>query len=615
MNKNTLLAFVLILAALALFTNPAYQKFYYSKILKQPYPESIEKNQNVGGAGESAGKEIAQEKTEVKKPEENSTTGTVSGQPDTDKILSGDTIWIETETIIAGISERGAKIVSLQMKEYRVDHMKTVVGDSANRGKGCVELVPPKNPGGAGVTINNISYDNVLFSAGKDIAGKRVLVKKDEEKEISFITRDAQGNSLQKQFLFKGQGYTIGLKVKNNHLNNSRLTISWSPGIVESESKSGLYQTEERKAHYFDGQNVQHIQSNKPYKEEPSGFYRWVGVSSKYFFIALIADSARDADLKIIAFEESKEEAKDGKKNKINKINYSISYQLTEQGDEANFYFYTGPSKVGELKKADLKFEKILFPILGWTKIFFWADKWFPWLAEFVLWLLIVLYGFTKDYGVSILLLTILSRVVTYPLTQSSMKSMNRMKDLQPKINILRQKHKTNPTKMNQEIMALYKKEGVNPLNPGCLPMFLQMPVFIALFVVLRKAIELRGAATILVPWVHDLSLPESLFSFNNIIPGGIPLYGSNFAVLPIVMAILTFFQNKMTIKDPNQKMMIYFMPVFMLVLFNNFPSGLVFYWTCSSALGLLQQYYTGKKRKNVVVLEKTVPLLNVKKR
>ena len=150
---------------------------------------------------------------------------------------------------------------------------------------------------------------------------------------------------------------------------------------------------------------------------------------------------------------------------------------------------------------------------------------------------------------------------------------------------------------MNQETMALYKREGVNPLNPGCLPMLLQMPVFIALFVVLRKAIELRGAATILVPWIHDLSLPESLFSFEKIFPNGIPLYGSNLAVLPIVMAILTYFQNKMTIKDPNQKMMIYFMPVFMLVLFNNFASGLVLYWTSSSALGLIQQYYTEKRR------------------
>lgn len=167
---------------------------------------------------------------------------------------------------------------------------------------------------------------------------------------------------------------------------------------------------------------------------------------------------------------------------------------------------------------------------------------------------------------------------------------------------------------MNQEIMALYKKEGVNPLNPGCLPMFLQMPVFISLFVVLRKAIELRGAATILIPWIHDLSLPESLFSFEKLLPNGIPIYGSNFAVLPIIMAILTYFQNKMTIKDPNQKMMIYFMPVFMLVLFNNFPSGLVLYWTSSSALGLVQQYYTDKKRRKNAALVKSTPSSQVKK-
>jgi YidC/Oxa1 family membrane protein insertase len=613
MNKNTILAFVLILATLAVFTSPTYQKFYYSTILKQPYPEGIAKNQNSGDSTGSAEKETAQQNTEVKKAEENKTTETITIQNDTNKTLKGDTIWIETETFIAGISEIGARIISLQMKEYRIDHVQKAKGDSVSKGNRYVELITEKSLGGAGMTINNTSYDGIRFSLENAADGKTVWVKKGDRKTLSFITRDAQGNAVQKQYLFNGEGYSIGLKVKNNLLNNSRLTISWPSGIVESEIKSGLYQTEERKAHYFDGQNVQHIQSNKPYKEEASGFFRWVGISSKYFFVAIIADTNRDADLKIIAFEEDKMENKDGKKNKTKRINYSINYQLTEQGNEAKFCFYTGPSKVEELKKADLKFEKILFPILGWTKIFFWSDKWFPWIAEFVLWLLTVLFGFTKDYGVSILLLTILSRVVTYPLTQSSMKSMNRMKDLQPKINVLRQKHKSNPTKMNQEIMALYKKEGVNPLNPGCLPMFLQMPIFIALFVVLRKAIELRGAGTVLLPWVHDLSLPESVFSFDNLIPGGIPLYGSNFAVLPVVMAILTYFQNKMTIKDPNQKMMIYFMPVFMLVLFNNFPSGLVFYWTCSSALGLLQQYYTDKKRKKNSVFRKTGQPLTAK--
>ena len=168
---------------------------------------------------------------------------------------------------------------------------------------------------------------------------------------------------------------------------------------------------------------------------------------------------------------------------------------------------------------------------------------------------------------------------------------------------------------MNEEIMALYKEEGVNPLNPGCLPMFLQMPIFIALFVVLRKAIELRGAGTILVPWVHDLSQPESLFSLDKLIPGGIPLYGSNLAVLPIIMAVLTYFQNKMTIKDPNQKMLVYFMPVFMLVIFNNFPAGLVLYWTLSSALGLVQQYYTDQKKRKFAVSARGIQTKTAAKR
>jgi YidC/Oxa1 family membrane protein insertase len=181
------------------------------------------------------------------------------------------------------------------------------------------------------------------------------------------------------------------------------------------------------------------------------------------------------------------------------------------------------------------------------------------------------------------------------------MKSMNRMKLLQPKINHLRDRYKNNPKKMNEEIMAMYREEGINPLNPGgCLPMFLQMPILFALYMVIQKAIELRGAHTWMIPWVKDLSQPEILISLqqlglDKVFPSGIPMYGYGIALMPVVMAILTFFQNKMTIKDPNQKAMIYFMPVFMLVLFNNFPAGLVFYWTFSNALGILQQYILEK--------------------
>ena len=122
---------------------------------------------------------------------------------------------------------------------------------------------------------------------------------------------------------------------------------------------------------------------------------------------------------------------------------------------------------------------------------------------------------------------------------------MSRMKDIQPKVDAIRKRYKNNPRKMNEEIMAVYRQEGINPLNPGCLPLFLQMPIFIALFVVLRKAIELRGAGTWVIPWVNDLSRPESLISLTSIFPQGIPLYGTSIALLPIIMAVLTYFQTR----------------------------------------------------------------------
>ncbi|MBN2443820.1 MAG: YidC/Oxa1 family insertase periplasmic-domain containing protein [Spirochaetales bacterium] len=596
MNKNTVFAFMLIFVTVAFFTSPLYQKFYYSTILKRPFPAEKLSNKKT-----SESKEIIVTEKEEETRVEDSTKERVSEIKEIPK--SSDTIWIETEKVIAGVDKLGARIISLKMKEYPRSQRSEKLFEKSGKGIDYVEVISKESKGGACMTINNKNYDNDVFSCEDRKIDKHIHVNKGDSTCISFSTEDSSGNILKKKYLFRGDGYVIGLTVISKFLNNSRITLSWPAGIVESEKKTGIYQTEERAAHFSDDQVVEHIKANKPITEEKSGFYRWIGITSKYFFSAIVLDTTRDADIQIIAFDENKKTEKDGKKDKLKKINYSISYQFSVQGNYASYWFYTGPAKFLDLKKFKINFHKIMFPVYPWNilgvKIIpLWADSWFPPIAEFVLWLLLVLYGFTKDYGVSILLLTILTRLVTYPLTQSSMKSMSRMKELQPKINSLRQKYKSNSAKMNQEIMALYKKEGVNPLNPGCLPMLLQMPVFFALFVVLQKAIELRGASTLLVPWIHDLSLPESLISFEKVLPSGIPLYGSSFALLPVIMAVLTYFQNKMTIKDPNQKMMIYFMPIFMMVLFNNFPSGLVLYWTSSSALGLLQQYYTEKKRK-----------------
>jgi YidC/Oxa1 family membrane protein insertase len=124
--------------------------------------------------------------------------------------------------------------------------------------------------------------------------------------------------------------------------------------------------------------------------------------------------------------------------------------------------------------------------------------------------------------------------------------------------------------------------------------MFLQMPLLFSLFIVIQKAIELRGAGTIIVPWVSDLSKAECLFTVPTLPIIG-SFYGNNFALLPVVMAVLMFFTNKATMKDPSQKALIWLMPIFMLVLFNSFPAGLVLYWTFSQVLQIGQQYLLDK--------------------
>ena len=584
--------------------SPTYEKIYKKIIGQKDIPVESQKKKKEG--------ESISEKNEdtsvaiepiIKKVGESTIIEETEPKSDTLTPISSDTIWVETEKIIAGIVEAGAKIISLKMKEYRVDH--TNARNKKNLSCDLVELVPLESKGGCGVSINTKSFDRARFICDEgEYNGKKIRIKEKDSIVLSFHFRDSlSGKEMKKIYTFNGNTYKIGMQIKSNELCGNRITISWMAGIHESEqNKIGFYRTEERKINYAGDKSVSHIKATKlpptNYENPESGSYRWIGISSKYFFIGLVADTSKDADLKVIAFEEKKNEQKDRKKDNVKRINYSFSFQYTEESECAHFWVYAGPAKYKTLKSYKLEFEQILFPVLSWVRMILWCDYWFPPLAEFVLWLLLGFYALVKDYGVAIILLTILSKLVTYPLTLSSMKSMNRMRDIQPKINALRAKHKSNPKKMNEEIMALYKAEGVNPLNPGCLPMFLQMPIFISLFIVLQRAIELRGAATVLLPWVQDLSKPEAIFY----LPGnGLPLYGSNFAILPIVMAILTFFQNKMTIKDPNQKMMIYFMPIFMLVLFNGFPSGLVLYWTMQSALQLVQQLYTDNKKKKMV--------------
>ena len=197
----------------------------------------------------------------------------------------------------------------------------------------------------------------------------------------------------------------------------------------------------------------------------------------------------------------------------------------------------------------------------------------------------------------AIILLTVLIKILFFPLTQKSFESTSKMSMLGPKIEEIKKKYQGKPEKLNQEMMALYRKEGVNPVG-GCLPLLLQMPIFFALFELLNNAFDLRGAPFI-APWIGDLSAPESFLPFGFTLP---LLNWDELRILPFVMLGTTLLQSRISqnpsAMQPQMKMMMYAMPIFFFFILYSMPSGLVIYWTMQNMLSIAQQLYINDRRR-----------------
>lgn len=193
-------------------------------------------------------------------------------------------------------------------------------------------------------------------------------------------------------------------------------------------------------------------------------------------------------------------------------------------------------------------------------------------IAKPIFWLLEKIHGFVGNWGWAIILLTILIKLVFFPLSAASYKSMARMKEVQPRLMAMKEQYKGDPQKLNQAMMEMYRKEKINPLG-GCLPVLIQIPVFISLYWVLLSSVEMRGAPWIL--WIHDLSIPD-------------PYY-----ILPLIMAVSMFVQTKLnpTPPDPIQAKVMMYMPIVFSIMFFFFPAGLVLYWVVNNLLSIAQQW------------------------
>ena len=213
--------------------------------------------------------------------------------------------------------------------------------------------------------------------------------------------------------------------------------------------------------------------------------------------------------------------------------------------------------------------------------------------AQLLLWALNAGYTIIPNYGLVIILLSGLTRLLFYPLTAISMRSMKAMQEIQPEMEKLRKKYEKDPQELNKRVFALYRDHKVNPVS-GCLPMLLQMPVFFALYSVLANSVGLRQAP--FVGWITDLSAPDTLMTI-----GGFAIH-----VLPVLMSLSMFWQQKLTPTDPRQAPIMLLMPFMMLFFFYKVPSGLTLYWTVTNLFSVAQQYQMNRENKTRAAVVKT---------
>lgn len=302
-----------------------------------------------------------------------------------------------------------------------------------------------------------------------------------------------------------------------------------------------------------------------------SGAVEWAGVKGKYFSILLAPVDETAEQL----------EALQTPSAHLQMAMILTPREIPSGGGQLQqqFVLYIGPNNSEVLAAAHPGFEKLVASGLMNT------------IGQILLSILNGIHGGVRNYGIAIVLLTLLVNLILFPLTVKSLASMKQMQKLQPKIQKIRDTYKDNPQKMNQETLALYQQHKINPLG-GCFPMVLQMPVFIALYQTLVRSIELRGAEFL---WIQDLSAPDAFWR----LPWGIPFVGNTINLLPILMILAMLWQQQLSMKstqgavtqgDP-QRIMATVMPVLFGVLFYHLPSGLVLYWLTNTLIMATYQF------------------------
>lgn len=558
MDRRTLLAFGLI--GIIIFAMPYYFRWLNGEPLSldetsewnapdttQPFePANQDPRRDILASPPTASPPIASETPSAMTSADSSTT--IAYEP--------REIIVETDRYSATFSTRGAQVVSWRLKDH-------VDGDGFP-----LELIEP-GASGLGLAVAGHTLTEIEFTPSQSSLNLIGF----EQGELIFTGKSA-GKDVTTRILFQGNRYRIEYTVSAVGLTTGdKVRLGWDTFPADTEGSGGqsggFYAIDYDQVVTSAGGEVDNwTRESLADLEEPrpSGRIGWFSVRGKYFMSAIIPMHHLLYDLELY-------DPDTVPRRQVAAI------EAQYPGEPLSFGIYIGPLSYRLLTQQDTDLygressvgldDMVQF---GWAFLR-------PVLKPATI---LIIHAFSAlrnaipNYGVVIIIFSVLVKIVLFPLTRKSTEATAKMQQLQPQITELREKLGDNQQKLNQEMMKLYKDQKVNPLG-GCLPLFLQAPILFSLFNVFRNAIELRQAG--FIGWMTDLSKPDTL------VIGGFDLH-----VLPLVMAGSMFIQQKMTMKDPKQAALVYIMPVFMIWIFWSMSSGLVLYFTMYNLLSVFEQ-------------------------
>lgn len=578
MDKNTLIGFLLIGIVLLAFS-----------WLNRPTPEQAEAQRRYQ---DSIAKVEYAAQVELQKQENKSLTAeqAVAGLPDSLRIArlqesygvfadamvgKDDYTVLENDLVELRLSNKGGRVAYARLKEYDTYDAQPLVLFDEKESKFDLTLVTATN--------RVLNTGDLYFTP----------VKGNDPNTVIMRLNAGDGSYLDFTYTLKPDDYMVSFAIQGTGLNGvlspstNALDLVWEQDIRQQE-KGRKFEDRYVALYYkFMADDVEHLSESKSDSKQVPNRLKWIGYKDMFFSTVLIAGEGFEAT----TFDSKMYESGDILKRF--KTTTSIPFDL--QGKEATtFRFYFGPNKFPLLQSYDqdvasdqqLDLEKLV--PLGWG-IFRWVNQYF------VIPLFDFLGKFIHNYGILIFLLTLIVKVVLFPLTYKSYMSSAKMRVLRPQVEEINAKYPGQDKAMERQkaTMELYSRAGASPMS-GCLPMLLQMPVLVALFMFFPSAIELRHQSFL---WAHDLSTYDAIISWNKYIPIITPYFGNHISLFCLLMTITNIIYTKYNMEMtntgqqqmPGMKAMMYMMPLMFLVFFNQYASGLTYYYFISTLITIIQ--------------------------